>query len=264
MKNLLGCFVTANELYAAANCGGMWVDRMKNQRIQCYLANINKLGVDALFEHAYQSLPREGLWLERRERINQYRNKKDKERSLGVGLLLLYALKVNKINSISLVKNSYGKLLLPKDESFYFNLSHSGDYVACSVGSVENGIDIEHDSVENIDIAKRFFCENEYNHVMNQGGDMFARIWTLKESYIKMKGKGLSIPLNSFEVYPGVVIEDKIMSKWVELPMETQSYVVSEENIKFREFSFEGYHLCMCAKGEIEEKLILVDFPINI
>jgi 4'-phosphopantetheinyl transferase len=51
---------------------------------------------------------------------------------------------------------------------------------------------------------------------MNQPEEMklkyFYMLWTLKESYIKMEGKGLSIPLNSFTIR----IEDNDISVTVD------------------------------------------------
>jgi 4'-phosphopantetheinyl transferase len=53
-------------------------------------------------------------------------------------------------------------------------------------------------------IAKRFFSSTEYDDLMEKEEherlNYFYDLWTLKESYIKARGKGLSIPLDSFSI----------------------------------------------------------------
>lgn len=59
-------------------------------------------------------------------------------------------------------------------------------------------------------IAARFFTDREYRVLLSKSGDALCRtfytLWTLKESYIKAEGRGLSIPLDSFEFELGEVI----------------------------------------------------------
>lgn len=91
-----------------------------------------------------------------------------------------------------------------------FNLSHSGDYVLCAVdmdGKKETkiGCDIQQMKQINLKIAERFFCENEYQRIIEQPTkekqyDTFYRYWVLKESYVKATRKGLSQGIKSFEV----------------------------------------------------------------
>lgn len=84
------------------------------------------------------------------------------------------------------------------DYSFQFNLSHSDAYVFCGVSEQEIGVDIQRiQSGEKLHLAKRFFsagecqiledCEDE--ETRNQ---MFFRMWTRKEAYGKLTGKGLA------------------------------------------------------------------------
>ena len=70
--------------------------------------------------------------------------------------------------------------------------------------------------IEKIDlnVAKRFFSETEYDFLSGKNTEeektvSFYRIWTLKESYVKALGEGLSIPLNAFDI----VFENEIVCK---------------------------------------------------
>ncbi|MBS4933159.1 MAG: 4'-phosphopantetheinyl transferase superfamily protein [Clostridiales bacterium] len=104
-------------------------------------------------------------------------------------------------SEIDIEYNTYGKPVL-KGRNLYFSLSHSNRWVVCGWNNNEIGVDIEKISKINIDIAKLLFCETEYKYIISGGQyeqyKRFMQIWTLKESYIKYVGKGLSIPLNSF------------------------------------------------------------------
>jgi len=85
-----------------------------------------------------------------------------------------------------------------------FNLSHANGLTSCAVVlDHEIGIDVE-DSIRKIDIniADRFFSRQESEYLgqtrEKDKKNVFFDFWTLKESYIKAKGKGLSIPLDKF------------------------------------------------------------------
>ena len=55
--------------------------------------------------------------------------------------------------------NPYGKPYLSDVENFYFNLSHSEDWVVCAMDSNHIGIDIEKEKSIDITLAKQFFTE---------------------------------------------------------------------------------------------------------
>lgn len=86
-----------------------------------------------------------------------------------------------------------------------FNLSHTRGLIACAVsGASAVGADVEHarDRHTSLDIADRYFAAGESAALRalppGQQIDRFFHYWTLKESYIKARGKGLSIPLGDF------------------------------------------------------------------
>jgi len=140
---------------------------------------------------------------ERRERINQYKFSKDKKACLFAERLIYYYIKeIKHRDDISLIYNRYGKPILKKHKEVNFNISHSGSWVVCAFGHKELGVDIEKIGNVNLQVAKRFFHELEYDKLQaydtkNQV-DYFFYLWTLKECYIKAIGTGLHTPLNSF------------------------------------------------------------------
>jgi 4'-phosphopantetheinyl transferase len=88
-----------------------------------------------------------------------------------------------------------------------FNLSHSGNFALLAISSKRNvGIDIEairpHFAVH--EIAKRYFSLAEVAKFRDlpprQRSGAFFDCWTRKEAYVKARGQGLSIPLDSFDV----------------------------------------------------------------
>ena len=143
--------------------------------------------------------------IERRKKIYKFIRKEDADRSLIADILLREALIENfKIENDNIFFNygKYGKPRLINHESINFNISHSGNWVVCAINDHEVGIDIEKIEDIDFDIAKSFFSEKEYIDLMNKDinkrKDYFYDLWTLKESYIKACGKGLSLDLRSF------------------------------------------------------------------
>ncbi|HSH05286.1 MAG TPA: 4'-phosphopantetheinyl transferase superfamily protein, partial [Anaerolineae bacterium] len=111
--------------------------------------------------------------------------------------------------SIRFSYNQYGRPQLshPQNDTFQFNLSHSGDWLtyAFALGH-PLGIDVE--QIRPLDdapsIAQRFFSPRENEiwatippHLQPQA---FFNCWTRKEAYIKAHGLGLSLPLDAFDV----------------------------------------------------------------
>jgi len=103
--------------------------------------------------------------------------------------------------------NAYGRPEIsgPIKTELRFNLSHTRGMVVCAVGwNREIGVDVEHIERpgEYVHLAQRFFAASEASHVASlppdRQSDAFFDYWTLKESYIKARGMGLSLPLSDF------------------------------------------------------------------
>ncbi len=164
---------------------------------------IVKLSNELPFQYDYLKY----ISYERRIRILKYINEVDKKRSLMSELLIRKAAS-DKLcipaKKIRISYNPYGKPYIDNERYFKFNVSHSDAYVVIAISKFKIGIDIEKNKIIDFAIAKRFFTKKEYQYINSFIAEAdkinaFYMLWTLKESYVKALGKGLSIPLNSFE-----------------------------------------------------------------
>lgn len=141
----------------------------------------------------------------RKEKLERYHFDADKKRGLFAEILLRYGLGKDfgiEQEDILFETNEYGKPKLKKQENIFFNFSHSGDWVVCAIGDKPLGVDVEQIKGKDLEIAKRFYTEYEYEDLLRQKEEKrpecFIKYWTLKESYTKAEGKGLSIPFTTF------------------------------------------------------------------
>jgi 4'-phosphopantetheinyl transferase len=87
-----------------------------------------------------------------------------------------------------------------------FNLSHKPGCVTCLVGAARDlGVDVEDSAAGRthfLEIAGRFFSPSEAAALRDlpeqRRRQSFYELWTLKESYIKARGVGLSLGLSRF------------------------------------------------------------------
>lgn len=144
---------------------------------------------------------------QRQQNISKKLFDKDKISSLFSELLLFKVLKdYYYLNPSDLIikKTKYNKPYLANIDNVHYNISHSGDWVVCAVSPVPVGVDIE--KIVDIDfslISKYYSTKeiHEFKKVPKQHKlACFYNLWTLKESYIKAVGMGLSIPLDSFSI----------------------------------------------------------------
>ena len=143
----------------------------------------------------------------RQQKIALLKHEKDKNRSLGAGIALDHALETYglKERSVEYEFGEWGKPFLKYHPNIHFSLSHSGDYAICSIGDKAIGNDIEIIKQGRLKVADRFFARDELEWMRAEPDEeeitqrMF-RIWTMKESFLKATGKGISLPLNAFSV----------------------------------------------------------------
>lgn len=163
-------------------------------RVIC--ADISKL------ESAYPALYAAAS-AERRQRADRYRRKEDALRCLAAGALLQYALGTAEYTA---AKGPFGKPYIKGNNSFHYNLSHCGNWVAIAYGDTEVGIDVEEICMDTgkEDIARRYFTPDEQAYVFGAkelAPQRFFAVWTGKESYLKYLGTGLQKNLASFSIF---------------------------------------------------------------
>lgn len=99
---------------------------------------------------------------------------------------------------------SNGKPYLVSHPTVFYNVSHSGEYIVCAVSDVNLGVDVERVRDYNPRVAERYFSKTEYADLIAFKGekrrDYFFTLWTIKESYLKALGRGLTKSLSSFSV----------------------------------------------------------------
>ena len=175
---------------------------------------------------------------DRQAKIDRCAKKKDKILSLAAGLVLEKALDDVGVSDRAIIVGDNGKPYLAGGEVF-FNLSHSGDKVMCALSDTEVGCDVQKTGEISRKIADRFFSASErafLNGITDEKDrtDMFFRLWTLKESYIKMLGTGFKTPMGSFSVS----IADNI-------PV----FDGNSDKYYFKEYSLsDGYKYAVCAE----------------
>ncbi len=191
-------------------------------------------------------------------KIKKFTNKKDKIRSV-IGEILIRTVIEEELcygesKDIKFEKNKYGKPYIKEYPQFNFNISHSEDIVVGAIDNQPIGIDIEKVKTINYEgIAREFFAEGEFNYIIKDSLDnkleRFYKIWTLKESYIKCCGQGLSLPLKSFSIN----IDDCDNIK-MSINNENKEY-------KFKNFNIGlNYKLAVCSSNkDITNNIIRID-----
>ncbi len=100
----------------------------------------------------------------------------------------------------------FGKPSL-KHHDIEFNVSHSGDVVLVAIGQQQPlGVDVEAEKTHRdfLRLALRFFAPGEVERLKSvsesERAAAFYRCWTRKEAYLKARGTGITLGLDTFEV----------------------------------------------------------------
>jgi 4'-phosphopantetheinyl transferase len=169
----------------------------------------------------------------RKEKILKYLLPCDRKLSLGAWRLLEKALELNGNSAKNVTIGNNGKL---KCNNLNFNLSHSADMVLCAVGDVPIGCDIEKVVDAPFEVAEHYFKAKECQYIADGCSDnekcrRFFRLWTMKESYLKMTGEGMSLSPQRIEV---------------DLNTLTIFRDAVPQSCKLQNFSLDNYEISIC------------------
>ena len=207
-------------------------------RTAVYFSDIGDID-PTLLAQLYSSLPEF-----RRRKADSYQHD-GRIQSVCAWALLMHALKESGIGrDDEFGITDEGKPYL-KREGIEFSISHTAGRVMCVISDRPVGCDTERIAHRH-GISERFFSEREKEQVSSSDDEdrTFCRIWTLKESYLKATGKGMSIPLDSFSIGLGDTVS-----------MEP------EKGCSFREYLMEDgfcYSACIMG-GELPKDMINID-----
>lgn len=148
------------------------------------------------------------LSADERDRADQYRFERDRNRyTVGRALLRALLARYCDAHPAELVFDygGFGKPSLKDGPSF--NLSHSGAlalYAFADSGELGVDVELQNDDFAKDRIAERFFSPAEVRSLRalpaEQQPGAFLCCWTRKEAFIKARGDGLSLALDSFDV----------------------------------------------------------------
>ena len=180
-------------------------ESLNEDRIHVYLVDLE------LFKNHFNNY-QDVLSEEEIDKTNRFHFQKDKTMFATVRANLRFLLShylSSKPEDVKFILNDFGKPRLKSKNNLdiRFNVSHSKKLGLIAIGlGCEIGVDIEYINREFVttDIAKNYFSHSESIELFKQNTDLqirsFFNLWTRKESYIKAQGKGLSIPLDSFDI----------------------------------------------------------------
>ncbi len=169
-------------------------------RATCWYCDVTAWSSPEQFERGIAELP----WQARKDRVMRFRFEKDRLLCLGAGLLAAHALKAAGAADLELAYSENGKPFLAHHPEIRFSLSHSGTTAVCAVSGTEIGADVEIRRRFDPGVARRCFTADELAYI-EQSADRdtaFTRMWTRKESCLKMLGTGLLKVPDTVSVLP--------------------------------------------------------------
>ncbi|MBK6346662.1 MAG: 4'-phosphopantetheinyl transferase superfamily protein [Bacteroidales bacterium] len=143
-----------------------------------------------------------------RLKIGSFLRSNDAQRSLLGELLARHLLTKTSGHDLPDIPFSTGEKGKPGPDGYrgiHFNISHSGNWVVVALSADAVGVDVEKMRKVPEGVAHRFFSEKE-NKLLNDAAgeaekaEIFFTLWTLKESFLKAIGTGLTKSLSSFTV----------------------------------------------------------------
>ena len=205
--------------------------------VNCYYYDVSAL-TGTQYDAALAALP----WEERRQRVGRLVQPEARRLTLGAGALLAWALGQAGAADLTLSYGENGKPRLVHHPDIHFSLSHSGTLAVCAVADRAVGVDVERPRRVDDALVRRVLTAAEQAWLAQQANKeaAFIRLWTRKESFLKLTGQGLSRRPDGFSVLP---------------PAEDIAPA------GFAEGGISDYRVCVCCEGADATLFLPWEFP---
>ena len=132
---------------------------------------------------------------------------------------------------LSVVRPQYQKPYLAKLRDVDVSVSRSGTYWACAISDQKIGLDLQQENFTGTERITRRFLHIEEQSFREGHPEEFFKVWTAKESYVKLTGVGVTDQFGDFSVAEKDRLKELL------------------DGYPFRYLSApEGYTLCLCGK----------------
>lgn len=147
------------------------------------------------------------IYYTRFEAENDAKAKRQLEHRLGLellktGLMELYGLEIS-VSDSAIGRGRHGKPYLIGHPEIHFNISHCEGLAVCGFCETELGLDVEYIQPYRENVVRKVLSEREKEAfgkmAVEEKAEYFFRLWTLKESYVKAVGCGITVPLSEIE-----------------------------------------------------------------
>jgi phosphopantetheine--protein transferase-like protein len=199
--------------------------------VEIYFANVNDFAIQDLPLTKDESLALSELKSSKRQKewaISKWLRRKILSEKIGVPEEILV---FNKYDS--------GKPFLSDPVTYYFNISHSHDWVVLAVcRKCDIGIDIQKMNLKRniLGIAQNYFSQDEAEELgrlsQKEQRELFYTLWVLKEAALKSQGRGIAGNLSQYSF---------------KLNNNLTLYQESTEQVQFVSYKIESDSLCAIA-----------------
>lgn len=183
-------------------CGIEIIEQLTLDCCKVMVASVKPLNTSEMIEAVLARLSPS-----RRDKTMRYRHLKGKALSAGAGLLLDYMLHDYGLRERDMryEVGEHGKPSLKEHPELHFNLSHSDTLVACALGQCPVGVDVQHIVALRDGLVRYTMSREEIDALNAMASDedkalFFTQLWTLKESYAKATGRGLTHEFPAFAI----------------------------------------------------------------
>lgn len=137
----------------------------------------------------------------------------------------------------------------PTIQNGHISISHTEGYAACAISRHPVGIDVEREHTFSKAAAKRILSpQEELLRESANADELLSRVWTVKESFLKMTGEGIPGGMRTLEL---IAAGDDSSGKWIVkrgTEPEAGRVVLLSISGSGNSADFNGAYLSVCTK----------------